>query len=212
MEIGGSRVEQKSPIELPASTAEVAIETPLGVIIVRLAAAAPITVANFLHYVDGGFYDGGRFHRTVRLDNQSNAHLKIDDAALGVARGGTGTLPNDAIAIEVIQGGINPARKHEQQAGIRLERTSETGLRHRDGTISMARTTVDSAISDFFICINDQPDLDFGGQRNVDGQGFAAFGQVTSGMDAVRTIHTSPSDGQSLSPIIPITRVRRTES
>jgi peptidyl-prolyl cis-trans isomerase A (cyclophilin A) len=73
----------------------------------------------------------------------------------------------------------------------------------------MARTTVDSAVSDFFICINDQPSLDFGGQRNVDGQGFAAFGQVIRGMEIVRAIQTAPSDGQSLSPTIPITRIRR---
>jgi peptidyl-prolyl cis-trans isomerase A (cyclophilin A) len=190
-------VTQQSPPSDSASAVDVAIETPLGEIVARLdAAAAPITVANFLYYVDGAFYDGGRFHRTVRLDNQSNAYLKIDATALGVARGGTGTLPNDAIAIEVIQGGINLGRKAEQAPPIPLERTSETGLSHLDGTISMARTTTDSALSDFFICINDQPGLDFGGRRNVDGQGFAAFGQVTSGMDIVRAIQTSPSDGR----------------
>lgn len=206
-------MRQESPTALNALTVDVAIQTPLGEIVIRLdAGAAPITVTNFLSYVDGGFYDGGRFHRTVRLDNQSNAHLKIDDAALGVARSGTGALPNDAIAIEVIQGGVNPLRRREQRAGIRLERTSETGLSHLDGTISMARTTVDSGLSDFFICINDQPDLDFGGQRNVDGQGFAAFGRVTSGMDVVRAIQASPSDGQSLSPVVPIIRIRRIET
>jgi peptidyl-prolyl cis-trans isomerase A (cyclophilin A) len=180
------------------------IVTANGDIIVRLDAdAAPITVANFLHYVDG------RFHRTVRLDNQSNAGLKIEDADLGIASGSGAALPNDAVAIEVIQGGINLERKGEQAAPIPLERTSDTGLRHQDGTISMARTTVDSAVSDFFICINDQPSLDYGGQRNVDGQGFAAFGQVIQGMNVVRAIQTSPSDGQSLSPIIPISRIRR---
>lgn len=196
-----------------AAAIHVAIATPLGEIMVQLDAAnAPITTANFLYYIDGGFYDGGRFHRTVRLDNQSNSQLKIDDVALGVASGGAGTLPNDSIPIEVIQGGINPARRDEQQVGISLERTSETGLRHRNGTISMARTTVDSAVSDFFICVNDQPGLDCGGLRNVDGQGFAAFGQVVNGMDIVRAIQTSPSDGQSLAPVIPITRVVRRES
>ena len=73
----------------------------------------------------------------------------------------------------------------------------------------MGRTTADTAVSDFFICINDQPELDFGGRRNVDGQGFAAFGQVIAGMDIVRAIQTAPSEGQSLTPPVPITRITR---
>jgi peptidyl-prolyl cis-trans isomerase A (cyclophilin A) len=197
--------------EQTQETVDVVIETPMGNITVRLEAAkAPITTSNFLSYVDRGFYDGGRFHRTVRLDNQSNAGLKIDVTDLGIAdTGGTKPLPNDQIPIEVIQGGINPARKAEQGPPILLERTSVTGLSHRDGTISMGRTTADTAVSDFFICINDQPELDFGGRRNVDGQGFAAFGQVIAGMDFVRAIQTAPSEGQSLTPPVPITRVSR---
>jgi peptidyl-prolyl cis-trans isomerase A (cyclophilin A) len=203
-------VTQQSSTTHSVDFVDVAIETPAGEIIVRLdASAAPITVANFLHYVDGGFYDGGRFHRTVRLDNQSNALLKVEDSDLGIASGAGAALPNDAVPIEVIQGGINLERRGEQAPPIPLERTSETGLTHRDGTISMARTTIDSAVSDFFICINDQPSLNFGGQRNVDGQGFAAFGQVIRGMEIVRAIQTFPSDGQSLSPVVPITRIRR---
>jgi peptidyl-prolyl cis-trans isomerase A (cyclophilin A) len=194
-------------------TVDVVIETPLGEITVRLEEGrAPITTANFLSYVDRGFYDGGRFHRTVRLDNQSNALLKIEDADLGIAdSAGAKPLPNDQIPIEVIQGGINPVRKPELGAGIPLERTCDTGLRHVDGAISMGRTTTDTAISDFFICINDQPELDFGGRRNVDGQGFAAFGQVIEGMDVVRTIQAQPSDGQSLNPVIPIKRISRVQ-
>lgn len=155
----------------------VIIETEAGAIDVTLDDdQAPGTVANFLRYVDAGMYDGGRFHRVVRLDNQ----------------------PNDSIRIEVIQGGVNLERMTENGAPIPLERTSETGLRHLDGTISMARFRPDSAVSDFFICIGDQPELDFGGMRNPDGQGFAAFGQVTDGMDVVRTIQAGTTDGQTL--------------
>ncbi len=168
-------------------TIPIVIETDLGTIDVAINAAAPITSINFLTYVDGGWYDGGVFHRTVTLQNQ----------------------PDSPVKIEVIQGGVNPSRPRDDLQPIPLERTTVTGLRHVDGAISMARFTPDSAVSDFFICINDQPDLDFGGMRNVDGQGFAAFGQVTSGMDVVRAIQTSPSDGQSLSPAIPITRITR---
>ena len=197
--------------EPKAGSIDVVIETPMGDITIRLETAkAPITTANFLSYIDRGFYDGGRFHRTVRLDNQSNAGLKIDVTDLGIADSGeTKPLPNDQIPIEVIQGGINPALKAEQGPPIPLERTSVTRLRHRDGTISMGRTTADTAVSDFFICINDQPELDFGGRRNVDGQGFAAFGQVFAGMDIVRAIQTAPSEGQSLTPPVSITKITR---
>ena len=192
-------------------TVDVVIETPTGNITVRLETEkAPITAANFLSYVDRGFYVGGRFHRTVRLDNQSNAGLRIEVTDLGIADSGAAKpLPNDQVPIEVIQGGINLARRAEQGPPIPLERTSLTGLRHLDGTISMGRTTADTAVSDFFICINDQPELDFGGRRNVDGQGFAAFGQVIAGMDTVRAIQTAPSEGQSLTPPVPITRISR---
>src|SRR5512135_2877614 len=151
----------------------VVITTSLGAIEADLDAAhAPATVANFLRYVEGGFYDGGRFHRTVTPDNQ----------------------PADKVKIEVIQGGINPAREKDEFAPIALERTSVTGLRHVDGAISMARAEPETATSDFFICVGDQPELDFGGKRNPDGQGFAAFGRVTKGQDIVKKIQTAPAD------------------
>jgi peptidyl-prolyl cis-trans isomerase A (cyclophilin A) len=166
----------------------VLIETELGTIEVAIDhARAPLTAANFLRYVDGGFYDGGRFHRTVTPDNQ----------------------PNDTIRIEVIQGGVNPDRQAEVGPPIALERTDVTGLAHRDGTISMARFAPDTAVSDIFICIGDQPTLDFGGMRNPDGQGFAAFGQVIAGMDVVRQIQGQPAEGQRLTPPIVITRAQR---
>lgn len=189
----------------------VIITTPMGEIEVDLAQEqAPVTTANFLHYVEHGFYNGGRFHRTVTPDNQSNDNLKREEIGAGVDTGADlDQLPNDAVTIEVIQGGINPDRQDEQNAPIALERTCDTSLRHEDGTISMARLTADSAVTDFFICIGDQPELDFGGKRNVDGQGFAAFGKVTSGMDVVRAIQHAPADGQALDPPIEITTIAR---
>lgn len=188
----------------------VRIDTEFGPIRVELdEQASPITTTNFLHYVEEGLYDGGTFHRTVRMDNQSNANLPrrkdVEDA--------NGTpLPNDQEMIEVVQATINEERQEELGEPIPLERTSETGLRHVDGTISMARTTPDSAVADFFICINDQPALDFGGKRNVDGQGFAAFGRVIEGMDVVRTIHGQPAEGQHLDPEVTINRIVIEES
>lgn len=171
-----------------AERVTVLIETELGEIEAEIEVErAPVTAGNFLRYVDAGFFDGGIWHRTVLPDNQ----------------------PDNDIRIEVIQGGINPAREDERFGPISLERTTVTGLSHRDGTISMSRFAPDSAVSDIFICIGDQPSLDFGGLRNPDGQGFAAFGQVTRGMDVVRAIQHSPHEEQCLTPSVVIIRVRR---
>ncbi|HYJ12120.1 MAG TPA: peptidylprolyl isomerase [Thermomicrobiales bacterium] len=189
----------------------VVLETEFGNIVVALdTARAPRTAENFLFYVDGGFYDGGKFHRTVTAENNANTNLKSEKIGKGIeAPVDERKLPNDQIAIQVIQGGINPDRSDEQRGPLALERTSETGLKHLDGTISMARFTPDSAVSDFFICIGDTPELDFGGKRNPDGQGFAAFGQVIEGLDVVRTIQLQPANGQALDPVVPIVRASR---
>ena len=117
------------------------------------------------------YYDGGTFHRTVKMDNQ----------------------PESTVKIEVIQAGVNPDKAKSGFPAIPLERTNKTGLLHKDGAVSMARGMPDSATSGWFICVNDQPSLDFGGTRNPDGQGFAAFGRVVSGMDVVRKIQQAPS-------------------
>ena len=147
---------------------------------------APVTAANFLRYVRAGYYNQGVFHRIVTPANQ----------------------PDKKVKIEVIQAGINPAEKRPLFPPIPLERTSTTGLKHLNGTVSMARDEPDTATSDFFICIGDQPELDFGGRRNPDGQGFAAFGRVVAGMGVVRRIQRSPAVGQVLTPPIRIVRAR----
>jgi peptidyl-prolyl cis-trans isomerase A (cyclophilin A) len=112
--------------------------------------------------------------------------------------------PGKDVLIEVIQAGVAPRFESEAFPPVPLERTSVSGLRHLDGTLSMARDGPDTATSDFFICIGDQPSLDFGGKRNADGQGFAAFGRVSGGMDVVRRIQAAPADGQSLTPPVGI--------
>jgi peptidyl-prolyl cis-trans isomerase A (cyclophilin A) len=165
----------------------VVLETALGPIEVEVEAArAPVTAANFLRYVERGDYDGGRFHRTVREGNQ----------------------PGKTVLIDVVQAGRDPASPRPDLPAIALERTSVTGLRHVDGAVSMARDGPDTATSDFFICIGAQPELDFGGKRNPDGQGFAVFGRVLEGMDVVRRIHAAPADGQSLTPPVAIRKAR----
>jgi len=170
----------------------VRIETALGAIDIAVdTRRAPVTAGNFLKYVDGGFYDGGRFHRATRPDNYTPA-------------------PPDKPAMEIIQGGTNPERRRDGSPPIPLERTSVTGLKHVVGTVSMARTpSADSARSDFFICLDDQPSLDFGGKRFDDAQGGGAFGRVVRGMDVVRRIQQQPVEKQSLTPPVAITRMSR---
>jgi peptidyl-prolyl cis-trans isomerase A (cyclophilin A) len=94
---------------------------------------APITVANFLKYVDAGQYDGADFFRTVRTrpDNQPKFSVKID----------------------VIQAQVNPAFHGKSFGPIALERTRDTGLKHLDGSLSTPRSTPDSATSGFSICV-----------------------------------------------------------
>ena len=170
----------------------VRVETALGTIDIAVdTKRAPVTAANFLKYVDGGFYDGGRFHRATRPDNYTPA-------------------PPDRPAMEIIQGGINPERRQDGFPAIPLERTSVTGLKHVVGTVSMARApAADSARSDFFICLDDQPSLDFGGKRFDDGQGGGAFGRVVRGMDVVRKIQQQPVEKQALTPPVTIVRMSR---
>lgn len=148
---------------------------------------APITALNFLRYVDANAFEGGSFYRTVTMDNQ----------------------PNNDVKIEVIQGGAK--REVERFPAIEHETTDMTGVLHKNGVISMARSDPGSATSEFFVCVNDQPELNFGGKRNPDGQGFAAFGRVVRGMDVVRKIHGQPADGQRLDPSVKILNIIRVE-
>jgi peptidyl-prolyl cis-trans isomerase A (cyclophilin A) len=155
----------------------VLIKTDVGNIKVEIfAGQAPITATNFLRYVDAGLFKGASFYRVVRLDNQ----------------------PASPVKIEVIQGGLRLSDAETPFPPIEHETTAQTGILHQDGVISMARTTPGSATSEFFICIGDQPELDFGGKRNPDGQGFAAFGRVFEGMDVVRRIQHQTGENQML--------------
>jgi peptidyl-prolyl cis-trans isomerase A (cyclophilin A) len=182
-----SSAQAPSPTKASVDTAtRVVIDTGAGLIVVEVdAAAAPRTAGNFLRYVDERFYDGTSFYRVVTPENQ----------------------PDNLVKIEVIQGGADGTRPTGEP--IAIERTSSTGLKHRDGTISMARNGPDTATTEFFICVGDQPELDYGGRRNPDGQGFAAFGRVVAGMEVVRRIHRSPVKGQRLTPPVAITSIRR---
>jgi peptidyl-prolyl cis-trans isomerase A (cyclophilin A) len=175
----------------------VVLLTPLGAMTVLLRMdRAPLSAGDFLRYVTAGAYDGGRFFRVVRADND-RGHPRID----------------------VVQGGARPDVKAAPP--VPHESTNMTGLRHLDGTVSLTRDAPGTGSgAEFFICVGDQPALDFGGTRNPDGQGFAAFGRITAGMAVVRRIWrmdaTGKSDdaytnGQILRVPVPILSARRAE-
>ena len=171
-----------------ANDPHVQLQTELGNIILELyPQQAPVTVANFLRYVDEDRFTDACFYRVVRTDNQ----------------------PNNDAKIEVIQGGLKDDNHPQSLPTIVHETTAQTGILHKAGTISMARNEPGTASSEFFICINDQPELDFGGMRNPDGQGFAAFGKVIEGMDVVRKIWSQPVKGQYLVAEIKINSISR---
>lgn len=150
---------------------KVELDTELGAIRVEvLPQAAPLSACDFLAYTDQGLYSKASFYRVVRLDNDHGSP-KIE-----VVQGG---LPDDVKGL--------PPVKHET--------TRQTGLKHIDGALSLARGDVGTGgAGAFFIVIGDQPGLDYGGMRNKDGQGFAVFGRVISGMDIVKRIHQIKAD------------------
>jgi peptidyl-prolyl cis-trans isomerase A (cyclophilin A) len=156
-----------------AETVTVVMKTSAGDIRLDLyPEAAPITVENFLRYVDENYYDNTHFYRVVRMDNQAQNKIKI----------------------EVIQGGLGMEELDLPFEPIVHETTQVTGILHKDGVLSMGRLEPGTATTEFFICINDQPELDFGGERNPDGQGFASFGKVVTGMGVIRRIQKMSTD------------------
>jgi peptidyl-prolyl cis-trans isomerase A (cyclophilin A) len=186
---------QPTPQPAGKPPVRVALETPQGRIVIELAVAqAPITTANFLRYVDRKLYDKATFFRASRAPG--------------------------AVDYGLIQGGL-------QNVGalppVAHESTTQTGLKHVDGTVSIARTAPGTATSDFFICIGDAPYLDANptapnNSSGGDNLGFAAFGHVVEGMDVVKKILALPTPGVAINPVmkgqildppVPITSARR---
>ncbi|WP_262693365.1 peptidylprolyl isomerase [Kordiimonas aquimaris] len=154
-----------------AAPVQVELTTDLGAILIEVyPSKAPISAENFLKFVDGGLYENAGFYRTVRHDND-----------------------NGTPKIEVIQGGLLDTS--DLTGGVAHETTEQTGLKHTDAAVSLARAAVGTgSAAAFFICIGDQPALDYGAARNADKQGFAVFGKVIEGMDVVRKIHQVRDD------------------
>lgn len=156
----------------------VTLETTAGDIDIAVETGrAPITAADFLRYVDAGLYEGGTFFRAVRPDNdRTSPHVDVVQAG----------MTDDAR-------GLPP---------IAHETTRDTGLTHVDGTVAVARAAPGTGTAaTFFIVVGNQPALDYGGLRNPDGQGFAAFGRVIRGMDVVRRLHAMPTTAAADSPV-----------
>lgn len=159
------------------SLPKVKIETKLGEIVLEVdTVRAPVTGKNFLGHVLDNTFENAMFYRVVRPDNQ----------------------PGNKTKIEVIQGGLFSDEEILKHPAILHETTKSTGLKHLNGTVSMARNEPGTASTEFFICIGKQPELDFGGRRNPDGAGFAAFGKVVSGMEVVRRIQEQNDTSQYL--------------
>lgn len=150
---------------------------------------APKTAAAFLRYVDLGLYDRSCFYRVLSTDNQ----------------------PSNAVKAKLIQGGIwtiNP-EKAMTMPGIPHETTQQTGIHHTDGVLSMARQAPGTATTEFFICVGNQPGLDYGGENNPDGQGYAAFGKVVKGLNVIQKIYDQPEEDQAFTPPVAIISIKR---
>ena len=166
----------------------ISMEAELGPIQLELYPdRAPITVSNFLRYVDENRYEDFHFYRVVHMENQ----------------------PDNDVKIEVIQGGLGFDKHPMELPTIVHETTDKTGIRHLNGTLSMARMEPGTASSEIFICINDQSELDYSGKRNPDDQGFAAFGKVISGMDVIRKIQLLPETKQMLDKVVKVNSIQR---
>lgn len=173
----------------------VEIVTELGTITADLFhKQAPITVANFVRYVDSRRFDGMPFYRAMKLE--------------------WGTQPNGIVqaGLRGLPGKVFPPIAHEP--------TSQTGIRHTAGTLSMARNAPGTAQADFSILLSDLESYDAvpDAPDPETRAGYAAFGRVVSGMEVARAIFAAPRSptegsgflkGQMLSPTIRVLRVRR---
>lgn len=187
---------------------KVCIETSKGNIIAKIYdEKAPITARYFLRYVDEGFYNGSFVYRSLRADNQSSNNAKIDIIEFGHC---------NAYYDRILRHGMGEGEEYDETQGfippypkISVETTKETGLKHINGTLSFGRDAVDQVDTNVFVCIGDQPNLDYGGARHPDGYGFSAFGQIIEGMKIAEEIHRLPVEGQRIKEDIQVVRIYR---
>ena len=149
----------------PAANPRVAFETSAGRFVVEVYAdKAPISAKNFLRYVDAKRLDGIAFYRTVKVaDHFGFVQLGVQNA---------------------------PAKMFP---AIRHEPTTQTGIKHLDGTLSMPRLAPGSARGEFTIMVGDQPSFDANPAATGDNLGYAAFARVTEGMDVILKVFDAPT-------------------
>lgn len=168
----------------------VSVKTALGEVVLEvLTRRAPLTAANFLRYVDGHHFDGCSIYRIATPHNQH---------------------PPPPVSASVIQWGMGFGEQDTRPfPPVAHEPTSVTGLTHCDGAVSLARLAPGTGSSEFFFCVGDQPQLDFGGRRHPDGAGFAVFGQVVAGEAVLSAIYARAEADHLLRRPIPIRVARR---
>ena len=169
----------------------IAIQTYFGDIVVELyPEKAPKTVAAFLSYVDSGYFKETSFYRVLKKEDQ----------------------PSNVAKTQLIQGGLWQTKIKKQQTipGIPLETTEQTGILHTAGVISLARNEdTASGNTEFFICMDDEPDYDYGGDASPDKKGYVTFGRVIKGMQFVKQIHSQPDFETNFNPPIKIINIKR---
>ena len=167
------------------------IQTYYGDIIVELyPEKAPKTVAGFLAFVDSGYFKNTSFYRVLKKEDQSM----------------------NANKTQLIQGGLWQSKIKLLQSlpGIPLETTKQTGILHQEGVFSLARgVEPNSGNTEFFICMDDEPDYDYGGDASPDKKGYATFGKVIEGMKFVKQIHKQPDYETNFRPPIKIIDIKR---
>lgn len=171
-------------IRVTGGKPRVRIGTPCGAFTVELeSAAAPLTAAHFLRFAAEGHLKGSTIYRIVTPANCEREP-----------------------AIAVIQFGWYPRSADERPPlpPVPHESFGKTGLRHLDGTISLARLEPGTGSSAFFVCLGDQPQLDEGGGRAADGEGFAAFGRVVEGREVLDAIASLAREKEWLPDPIPV--------
>lgn len=165
-------IAQSEPAAPNPADVRVALDTERGRIVVAVHIdRAPITAGNFLKYVDQKRLDGTQFYRGVGA------------ADYGFVQGGAQNDPKR----------ILPPIRHEP--------TTQTGLTHDEGALSMARYAPGSATGDFFVVLGKMPAMDAQPQSAGDNQGFAVFAHVVDGLDVVKAILVaakSPTRGEGV--------------
>lgn len=173
--LGAAAALASSPAWAMSDDPAIELSTDLGAIQLQLSSKAPLSTANFLAYVDAGRFNGATFYRAARIKGARDA---------GLIEGG---LQNDPLK-------LFPPIPHES--------TATTGLAHLNGTISMARYAPGTATADFFICSGPATYLDAHPDAPGDNVGYAAFGQVSAGMDVVHAILSASTGGPARNPVM----------